>query len=226
LADVSERRSKAADGAPGTAPVQDHRAVRVTLAPALAHAALPALVVGPSPGDPGEVVIDGQPTMARLSLHGEGRATLVVAEREAGDPSDPSGPPRTGPFSTSRILVEAPEDRADGSGVRRREVVVDGWRFELDIESERRASLRERAGSGRADAAHGGPIDVRAIIPGRVVSVSVETGEAVVAGQQVLVVEAMKMQNELRAPRDGVVARVAVAAGQTIEIGDLLLVVE
>jgi len=42
----------------------------------------------------------------------------------------------------------------------------------------------------------------------------------------VLVVEAMKMQNELRAPRDGVVTRVAVAAGQTIEIGDLLLVVE
>ena len=53
-----------------------------------------------------------------------------------------------------------------------------------------------------------------------------QAGEAVVAGQQLLVVEAMKMQNELRAPRDGVVSRVAVAPGETIEIGDLLLVLE
>ena len=53
---------------------------------------------------------------------------------------------------------------------------------------------------------------------------SVTAGDAVSAGQQLLVVEAMKMQNELRAPRDGTVERVAVAAGRTIEVGDLLLV--
>ncbi len=55
---------------------------------------------------------------------------------------------------------------------------------------------------------------------------SVAAGDEVVASQQLLVVEAMKMQNELRAPRDGVVSRVAVAPGDTIEIGDLLLVLE
>ena len=55
-------------------------------------------------------------------------------------------------------------------------------------------------------------------------TVSVAAGEAVTAGQQLLVVEAMKMQNELRAPRDGTVERVAVATGTTIEVGDLLLV--
>ena len=55
---------------------------------------------------------------------------------------------------------------------------------------------------------------------------SVAAGDEVVAGQQLLVVEAMKMQNELRAPRDGTVRRVAVAAGETSEIGDLLLVLE
>jgi biotin carboxyl carrier protein len=58
------------------------------------------------------------------------------------------------------------------------------------------------------------------------VVVSVEPGEAITAGQQILVVEAMKMQNELRAPRDGTVQRIAVAPGQTIEVGDLLLVIE
>jgi len=47
----------------------------------------------------------------------------------------------------------------------------------------------------------------------------------VTAGQQLLVVEAMKMQNELRAPRDGTIERVAVGAGATIEVGDLLLVI-
>ncbi len=122
------------------------------------------------------------------------------------------------------MLLE-PSDRPDSRGVVRREVVVDGWRIELEVESAARAALRERARRGEAGVGHGGPTEVRAIIPGRIVSVSVEPGDAVVAGQQLLVVEAMKMQNELRSPRDGVVARVAVAPGQTIEIGDVLLVV-
>jgi biotin carboxyl carrier protein len=54
--------------------------------------------------------------------------------------------------------------------------------------------------------------------------VSVAVGDSVQAGQELLVVEAMKMQNELRAPRAGIVERLAVAAGQTIELGDLLAV--
>ena len=105
-----------------------------------------------------------------------------------------------------------------------REVVVDGWRVLVEIEPAGRAALRERARRGRAEIGQSGPTEVHAIIPGVVVSVSVAAGEAVTAGQQLLVVEAMKMQNELRAPRDGTVERVAVAAGKTIEVGDLLLV--
>jgi biotin carboxyl carrier protein len=46
----------------------------------------------------------------------------------------------------------------------------------------------------------------------------------VAAGQTLLVVEAMKMQNELRTPRDGTIERVAVAVGETIDLGDLLVV--
>ena len=62
------------------------------------------------------------------------------------------------------------------------------------------------------------------MIPGRVAAVAVAVGDAVTAGQTLLVVEAMKMQNELRSPRDGVVERVAVAVGETIDLGDLLVV--
>jgi biotin carboxyl carrier protein len=104
------------------------------------------------------------------------------------------------------------------------EVLVDGWRLDVAVESERRAALREKARRGAGAAAHGGPTEVRAIIPGRVVAVSVAPGDEVVAGQQLLVVEAMKMQNELRAPRAGTVASIATGTGRTIEVGDLLLV--
>ena len=104
------------------------------------------------------------------------------------------------------------------------EVLVDGWRLDVAVEPERRAALREKARRGAGAAAHRGPTEVRAIIPGRIVSVSVVPGDEVVAGQQLLVVEAMKMQNELRAPRAGTVSSVATGTGRTIEVGDLLLV--
>jgi 3-methylcrotonyl-CoA carboxylase alpha subunit len=106
-----------------------------------------------------------------------------------------------------------------------REVVVGGWRVEVELEPERRAMLRERARRGASGAAAGGPVEVRAIIPGRIVAVAVAPGDPVEAGQQILVVEAMKMQNELRAPREGTVERVGVAVGDTIEVGDLLVVI-
>jgi biotin carboxyl carrier protein len=94
------------------------------------------------------------------------------------------------------------------------------------LESDRRATLRERATRDRGGASRSsGPIEVRAIIPGRIVAVSVVPGDPIAAGQQVLVLEAMKMQNELRAPRAGSVERVAVAVGENVEVGDLLMVI-
>ena len=170
--------------------------------------------LGHHPDDTGGVVIvDGEPTHLRLDRSGPVHAILVDGR---------SGPVRT------RILLMPPDGppTAGGPGVRHREVVVDGWLVEVEVESERRASLRERARRGREETAHGGPTEVHAIIPGRVVSVSVVAGDPVVAGQQLLVVEAMKMQNELLAPRDGVISRVAVGVGVTIEVGDLMLVLE
>ena len=59
---------------------------------------------------------------------------------------------------------------------------------------------------------------------GRVVKVLVKTGEAVAARQPLVVVEAMKMENELRAPRDGTVAEVRVSEGSSVEANTVLVV--
>ena len=121
-------------------------------------------------------------------------------------------------------IVLGAVDASSRAGIGRSEVVVGGWRVLLDIEPERIAKLRERARRGREDTASSGPLEVHAIIPGRVVAVFVAEGDTVEAGQQLLVVEAMKMQNELRSPRAGTVERIAVGAGQKVELGALLLV--
>jgi biotin carboxyl carrier protein len=125
------------------------------------------------------------------------------------------------------LISPAPAPAASRAtdGRDRVEVVVDGWRFELEVEDAARAELRERASRERGRGGHGGPTELRAIIPGRVVSVAVAPGDRVEIGDDLLVIEAMKMQNELRAPRAGVVERVAVGEGQTVELGDLLVVV-
>jgi biotin carboxyl carrier protein len=116
---------------------------------------------------------------------------------------------------------------SDSAGRQAVEIVVDGWRFEFVVEDDARADLRERASRDRASHLGAGePLEIRAIIPGRIASVAVTPGDAVELGQPLLAVEAMKMQNELRAPRAGSVARVVATAGATVELGDLLIVLE
>jgi biotin carboxyl carrier protein len=63
-------------------------------------------------------------------------------------------------------------------------------------------------------------------MPGRVVRVLVEKGDAVAAQQGVLVVEAMKMQNEMKSPRDGRIRELRVSAGDTVSAGDVLVIIE
>ncbi len=121
-------------------------------------------------------------------------------------------------------VVLGPVSR-DRSGALHREVVVDGWRFVVGLQPERLARLRERATSGREAAVGSGRIELRAVIPGRVVAVSVAVGDTVEAGQQLLIVEAMKMQNEVRAPHAGTIERIDVGPGDTVDLGMVLLVI-
>jgi biotin carboxyl carrier protein len=88
--------------------------------------------------------------------------------------------------------------------------------------------LNGRRHTRRADAmaAGSGPQRVVAPMPGKVVRVPVAPGETVSAGQALVVVEAMKMENELRAARDGVVADLQAREGMSVEAGTLLVVVQ
>jgi biotin carboxyl carrier protein len=99
-------------------------------------------------------------------------------------------------------------------------VSVNGRVFQVEVFDPR--SLR-----GRRSAAEGsGPQTVAAHMPGRVIRVLVETGQEVEAGQGLVVVEAMKMQNEMKSPRAGRVVEVRAAAGATVSAGDILVVIE
>jgi biotin carboxyl carrier protein len=86
--------------------------------------------------------------------------------------------------------------------------------------------LTHLAESASAAAGHRGRQTVRAYMPGRVVSVAVAPGDAVEPGRPLVVLEAMKMQNEIQAERAGVVRAVHVAAGEAVEGGDPLLELE
>jgi biotin carboxyl carrier protein len=77
-----------------------------------------------------------------------------------------------------------------------------------------------------ATAARSGPLRIGAPMPGKVVRILVKSGDAVRAGQPVVVVEAMKMENELRADRDGTVAEVHTHEGMSVEAGALLIVIQ
>ena len=181
-------------------------AVRVSFPGAPTEA--PEHVVVDPVGD-GRITLDGEELEARLDAVGPARFRLETAEG-------------------SRLAVVLPIQSVGGSnrGATRLEVVLDGWQFDVEVELEDRARLRERATSAKAGPAAGGPLELRAIIPGRIVSIDVAAGDVIETGGRLLVVEAMKMQNELRSPRGGTVARVAVGPGQTVERGDLLLVLE
>lgn len=201
----------------------DPRAVRVSMASTTALDDDPTLVVAPPSADGGVTTVDGRQVPMHLRRLDAVRAILEADDEDTGDAGDAGDAQAADPKRT-RVLL-GPVRRGSVGGTTIREVVVDGWRFEVTIEPEQRARLRERARRGEAAGAAGGPVEVRAIIPGRVVAISVQAGDPVVAGQQILVVEAMKMQNELRAPREGSVDRVGVAVGDTIEVGDLLVVI-
>ena len=84
---------------------------------------------------------------------------------------------------------------------------------------------RLRKGSGFAEDS-AGPMSVSTPMPGKVVKLLVQLGMAVQEGQGVVVVEAMKMQNELKAPKSGVVEKILVEENQPVNAGESLLIVK
>jgi biotin carboxyl carrier protein len=88
------------------------------------------------------------------------------------------------------------------------------------------AARRSRKGVAGGRPAVTGKAQLKAMMPGRVVNVLVSVGDKVTLQQGLVVIEAMKMENELKSPKAGKVTEIKVTPGQTVEKGDLLLVVE
>ena len=97
---------------------------------------------------------------------------------------------------------------------------LDGFRYEVEALDERTRTIRELS---RAAAGPTGPAPLVAPMPGLIVRVNVQEGDAVSAGQGLVVMEAMKMENELRSTAAGTVQRVLVAPGTAVEKGALLV---
>ena len=102
--------------------------------------------------------------------------------------------------------------------------------FDVDIRGRTYAVTiidpkRLRSGQN-SDRHHHGVTEIRAPMPGKVVRVQIEAGASVEKGVGIVVVEAMKMQNEMKSPRDGVVVSINVKAGDTVNAGDVLAVIE
>lgn len=107
-----------------------------------------------------------------------------------------------------------------GDGRGEWDVHTDGRRYAVEVVDERTRAIREMTG---ASASQQGPRPVRAPMPGLVVRVEVVEGDNVSPGQGLVIVEAMKMENELKAEAGGVVSRVHVSAGQAVEKGTVLV---
>ncbi len=155
-------------------------------------------------GDAWRVTVDGVSSSVDAATIGGTRLSLLLAGDGHGVPS------RT----VNAVVVP-------GHAPGELNVHVNGRHVLVTIADTRRS----RRGAGAAAAGHG-PQRLTASMPGKVVRVLVAPGDAVAAGQPLVVVEAMKMENELRAAKAGHVTSVAVSEGQSVEAGAVLAVVE
>lgn len=111
-------------------------------------------------------------------------------------------------------------------------VDVDGAAPDLTLTMDNRSlplklhSARAKVAGRAAPPPRTGPQAVLSPMPGKVVKVAVAVGDEVKAGQGVVVVEAMKMENELKAPRDGKIKALSVQEGQAVEAGQSLVVID
>jgi biotin carboxyl carrier protein len=102
------------------------------------------------------------------------------------------------------------------------QVLISGDLYEVEVIDERRKRLSEMAGSGLGGG-QSGELVVRSPMPGAIVAIPVHEGQEVKKGQTIIVLESMKMENELKAPRDGIVARIHVKQGDGVEQNKALI---
>jgi len=101
------------------------------------------------------------------------------------------------------------------------QLVVRGKQYDVTLQDAR--SLKSRKRTGSADA---GPLRLTASMPGKVVRVLAKEGDVLNAGMGIVVVEAMKMQNEFRSPKEGTLKKMLAREGMNVNAGDVLAVLE
>jgi biotin carboxyl carrier protein len=155
----------------------------------------------------------------------EGREVEVQVD---GDQVTVAGRPHVAALSAApgtpvRQLVldgKAESVAVEGTGSGRWSVTRAGERWDLEVVDERTRHIRGLTGGGNQAR---GPAALKAPMPGMVVRVHVEAGAVVAAGSGMVVLEAMKMENELRAASGGTVRRVRVTPGEAVEKGQVLV---
>ena len=157
---------------------------------------------------------------ARVQVELTDRGVLVDGAPESAHLADIAGTPVhlvTIGNAVHRVAVRRASQRG------RYSLWIDGYRFDVEALDERTRSIRDvTGGSTRAT----GPAPLIAPMPGLIVRVDTRVGDQVAAGQGLVVMEAMKMENELRAPAAGVVKTIAVSTGMAVEKGAVLVELE
>jgi biotin carboxyl carrier protein len=100
-------------------------------------------------------------------------------------------------------------------------MVIGSARYAVDVQDPR--SLKTRRAVAGAEA---GPQKIKAPMPGKIVRIMVAEGDEVKSGQGVIVMEAMKMQNEMKSPKDGKVQKIVASEGSAVNAGDTLAIIE
>jgi biotin carboxyl carrier protein len=164
-------------------------------------------------GDGFAVTIDGRAyRVDAVRIDGHEPMLLSLIVHRAVDRSVAAGP------QSVRSYEVTVSPAADGELT----VQVGSVPIRVRVDDRRRVARSLESGAGPADA---GPQRLAASMPGKVVRVLVKAGEAVTARQPVVVIEAMKMENELRAGRDGIVAEIHTREGASVDAGALLVVI-
>ena len=143
-----------------------------------------------------KVLVEGQEHVAQLRMLDGGPVCLLMVD--------------------GRTWTFAMQDSGHGAWT----VVSNGEVRDVEVLDDRTAHLQSLAVVGSAPA---GPVVLKAPMPGLVVRVLVEKGQKVVEGTSLIILEAMKMQNELKAASSGIVERVEAQPGRVVEKGEVLL---
>jgi biotin carboxyl carrier protein len=102
------------------------------------------------------------------------------------------------------------------------EVLLQGKLYIVNVEDERQQRLREASG---IEGIHQGEFNLKSPMPGLIISVNVRDGQEIDSGDRMIVLESMKMQNELKSPTSGTVRNVRVKAGDNVELNQVLLTI-